>query len=302
MRLAELVKMMDGTNLDRDAEIENLGLIGYDDDAMLVFALNEKYIQQAAASPNVAGIILPQALRDLAPAHLGVIVAEDPRLAFFRLHNRLQTHTNFYGASRPTVIAKSAQVHPTAVISEQDVFIGERAVIGPHVCLLGKVRIEEDVVLRAGTILGAEGFEFMRFPGGILPVRHAGGVVIHAGAELQAGCCVSRAVFRSSTEIGPGTKIDSSVNVAHNVRIGARCLIAASAYLAGSVRVGDEVWIGPGAVISNGLTVGDRACITLGSVVVRDVAPGERVTGNFALPHRAFLAHWVNSGHQSRHQ
>ena len=60
--------------------------------------------------------------------------------------------------------------------------------------------------------------------------------------------------------------------------------------VAGSTTIGDDVWIGPGASISSEIVIGNGASVTIGSVVVRDVAPGQKVTGNFAVDHKKFIA------------
>jgi UDP-3-O-[3-hydroxymyristoyl] glucosamine N-acyltransferase len=54
--------------------------------------------------------------------------------------------------------------------------------------------------------------------------------------------------------------------------------------------VGDDVWIGPAATVSSRVRVGDGARVSIGAVVVRDVGAGASVSGNFAMPHKAFLA------------
>jgi UDP-3-O-[3-hydroxymyristoyl] glucosamine N-acyltransferase len=94
------------------------------------------------------------------------------------------------------------------------------------------------------------------------------------------------------TEIGADTKISTGCSISHHVRIGLRCRIGASATILGSVVIDNDVWVGPSATISNLVRVGAGASISLGAVVVRNVRPAERVTGNFAIDHDAFLAEY----------
>jgi len=158
------------------------------------------------------------------------------------------------------------------------------------VTVLPHTIIGDEVILRAGSVIGAQGFEFKRIGESILPVAHAGGVRLSDRVEIQANSCVDRSIFGGFTEIGEDTKLDNFVHVAHNVKIGKRCLLAAHAMIAGSVTIGDDVWIGPSAAVSSEITIGDGAYVTLGSVVTRDVAAGQRVTGNFAIDHDKFIA------------
>ena len=120
-------------------------------------------------------------------------------------------------------------------------------------------------------------------------MAHAGGVRLGDRVELQANTCVDRAIFGGFTEIGEDTKCDNLVHIAHNVKIGRRCLLAAQAMIAGSVTIGDDVWIGPSAAVLSEITIGDGAYVTIGSVVTRNVAPGQHVTGNFAIDHDKFI-------------
>ncbi|MDY6833875.1 MAG: UDP-3-O-(3-hydroxymyristoyl)glucosamine N-acyltransferase [Chloroflexota bacterium] len=199
-------------------------------------------------------------------------------------------NTGFYWKDFNNQIANSAQIHPTAYIESKNVRIGERCEIGPNVSILENSILEDDIVIRAGAVVGTLGFEFKRILGRIVPVIHAGGVFIHNRVELQANSCVSKDIFGGFTEIGDDTKIDNLVHIAHGVVIGKRCLLAACAMIAGSVIIGDDVWIGPSASVSSEIVIGDRASITLGSVVTKNVASGQKVTGNFAIDHDRFIS------------
>jgi UDP-3-O-[3-hydroxymyristoyl] glucosamine N-acyltransferase len=202
----------------------------------------------------------------------------------------LANHTDFYSKPFKVEIASSSRIHPTAYIANRNVRIGERCEIGPKASILEGSILEDDVVIRAGSVISTEGFEFAHIDKKIMPIIHTGGVLLHNRVEIQANCCISKAVFGGFTEIGEGTKLDNLIHIAHNVIIGERCLIAACAMVAGSAKIGDDVWIGPSASISSEVEIGDRAWITLGSVVTKNVGPDQRVTGNFAINHDRFIA------------
>jgi UDP-3-O-[3-hydroxymyristoyl] glucosamine N-acyltransferase len=267
-----------------------LGNIDQNKPGQFAFVQSEKYLPKLLESRNISCVLTKKELLPMIPEGMGVMVSEHPMKSYYEIHNRLAGETDFYGRSFETVVGESSRVHPRAYVADNNVRIGERCYIGPNVSILENSVIEDDAIIRAGSVISTEGFRFERLENEILPVLHAGGVLIHRGVEIQANTCVARAKFGGDfTEIGEETKIDNLVHIAHNAKIGKRCMIAASALVAGSTVVGDDVWIGPNATISNKLSVGDRAFITLGSVVTRNVASGEKVTGNFAIDHKRFI-------------
>ncbi|MGD0952891.1 MAG: UDP-3-O-(3-hydroxymyristoyl)glucosamine N-acyltransferase [Methanotrichaceae archaeon] len=290
MKLSEIT--VGSIDVIKDGEFTFVGNINQDKPKQLSFIENKKYITSLQSSPNISCILIREDLVPFIPEGLGVMVSNNPRKSFYEIHNYLAMKTVFYGMPFETVISDSARVHPTAYVSEMSVRIGNRCHIGPNATILENTVLEDDVIIRAGAVIGTEGFRFERIDKEILPVHHVGGVLIHKRAEIQANTCVASAKFGGdSTEIGEDTKIDNLVHIAHNAVIGKRCMIAASAMVAGSAVIGDDVWIGPNACVSNGLTVGDSAFITMGSVVTRNVAPGQKVTGNFAIDHDKFINH-----------
>ncbi|HSB53157.1 MAG TPA: UDP-3-O-(3-hydroxymyristoyl)glucosamine N-acyltransferase, partial [Gemmatimonadales bacterium] len=170
----------------------------------------------------------------------------------------------------------------------EDVVIGDDSVIGPHaVCYPGAL-LGRRVVLKAGAVVGGPGFRFLSGLDGHRRVPHLGACVLEDDVEIGSGSCVDRGSFED-TVIGAGTKIDNLVQVAHNVRMGKRCLVAGTTGIAGSVRIGDDVVIAGGVGIADHVTVGNRAVLSAKSVVIGPVADGETVGGYPARPHRIFL-------------
>jgi len=274
----------------RNGEFQSLGLVTHDRPRLLVFLEHEQHLARLLENRHTACVVTTQDLAEKLPSRLAVAIADNPRKTFYEFHNDLVANTEFYWKSFATEISPGAHIHPRAFVAERNVRIGKGTVIEAGVTVLERSIIGDDVVLRAGCTVGSQGFEFKRIEGQILPVAHGGGVRLHDRVEIQANCALSRSVFGGFTELGEDTKLDNLIHVAHNVRIGKRCLLAASVMVAGSVIIGDDVWIGPGASISSEVAIGDGASITIGSVVTKDVPPGQRVTGNFAIAHDKFVA------------
>lgn len=288
MKLSEIKKIGE-IKVARDCKFESLGTVKHNSPNQLVFIEDAKYVPEILNKPNISGILTKEEIVPLIPKGMGVGTSSNPRKSFFKVHNYL-AKTEFYGKPFKTQISPGAIIHPTAYVAERNVLIGKGCYIGPHVSVLEGSLLKDNVIVRAGSVIGTEGFEFKRIEGEVVAVTHTGGVLLHNNVEIQANCCVSKSVFGGFTEVGEYTKVDNLVHIAHNVVIGKRCLLAACAMVAGSAVIGDDVWIGPSASISSEVTVGNNASITLGSVVTKNVAPSQRVTGNFAIDHDKFIA------------
>jgi UDP-3-O-[3-hydroxymyristoyl] glucosamine N-acyltransferase len=145
------------------------------------------------------------------------------------------------------------------------------------------VRIGSRVVIHAGSVIGGDGFGYVLSGAGHVKKPQVGQVVIEDEVEIGANCTIDRAML-DATVIGTGTKIDNLVHLAHNVRVGQRCIILAGTVVGGSVTIGD------GAIISGNVTVIDNVTIGAGAIVIghsgvsKDVGSGETVFGYPALP------------------
>ena len=218
-----------------------------------------------------------------------------------------------------------AGIHPTAVVGrgttwQEPVAIGPHAVLGQGVqlgrnvrigtgCVLGDgVAVGDDtqlypgvtlyagtalgkrVIVHAGAVLGSDGFGYIPGKSGEAhrKIPHVGCCLIGDDIEIGANTCIDRGSV-DDTVIGSGTKIDNLVHIAHNVRIGARCLIMAQVGIAGSVQVEDDVIIAGQAGISDHLTIGRGARLLVQSGHIANVPADATLFGYPARPHREFL-------------
>jgi UDP-3-O-[3-hydroxymyristoyl] glucosamine N-acyltransferase len=214
------------------------------------------------------------------------------------------------GIHPSAVVDPDASVHPTAEIGPLAV-VGARAVIGagckigPGAVIGAGVVLGQDcrvganasishalvgarVYIYPGARVGQEGFGFAITDTGFVTVPQLGRVILEDDVEIGANSCVDRGASHD-TVVGRGTRIDNLVQIAHNVRLGAACVIASQAGLSGSCVIGDQVQIGGQAGFAGHITVGSRAKVGGKAGVMSDVPPGADVVGSPALPVREFF-------------
>jgi UDP-3-O-[3-hydroxymyristoyl] glucosamine N-acyltransferase len=287
MKFSELPDTF-GLNIVRDGAFECMGILAYrDNPSMFVFIENVKYLRELDRA-IVSCVVCPASVAEHIGPEFGVAIAESPRKAFFAIHNYL-ADTAFCRKLTERFIDPTAKVDSRATVPAESLHIGAGSVIEANVVIAPNTWIGDNVTIRAGTVIGSDGFQFIRNGEDIIAVRHAGGVWLCDGVEIQSSCCVDRSVFGGYTRIGENTKIGQFSLVAHNTVIGKRCLIAPHAMIAGSAVLGDDIWLGPSVTISSAVKIGDRASLTIGSVATKDVPPGQKVSGNFAIEHERFI-------------
>jgi len=272
-----------------DREIRNLGKLRSAKGGLMSFAETRDYLERGLSKSNVRVLVTNKGFNGVRTDKM-LILADNPRLAFYQFQNYLVRETDFYGRKLKSVISPTANIYKTAFVAEYNVTIGDRVIIGPHVTILENSIIGNDSIIQPGTVIGSEGFECVRYKNSVLSVKHGGGVRIGERVEIGSCTCIDKHVFRGDTVIGDDTKIDNLVHIAHGVIVGERVTIVANSGLAGNVRIGNDVYIGFGSTIL-GLKIGDRAFISIGAVVTKNVPKGMQVTGNFAINHEKFIKH-----------
>ena len=191
-------------------------------------------------------------------------------------------------------IGARARVHALAYVG-RGVEIGEDSVIHPHVVLRDGVRLGRRVIVHAGAVLGSDGFGYMQDSGRHRKIPQVGGVVVEDDVEIGANVTVDRATL-GATVIRRGTKVDNLVHIAHNVEIGADCLIAAQTGIAGSSRLGHHVVLGGQVGIGDHVTIGDGAMMASKSGTSTDLEGQAKYGGIWARPLLQSQRIWVAQG------
>lgn len=261
---------------------------------------------------NAGAVLLTPVFRAVSGGPATRIVVEDPRAAIQRLAREWYAPTEpAWGLHSTATVAPGARwqgrisLGQGAVIEAgatlgTDCVIGAFAVVGAqarlgdgcrvgmHAAIAAGTVIGNRVTLKAGARVGGGGFGFVSAAGSHEPVTHVGQCVLEDDVEVGANCTIDRGSF-GDTVIGAGTKIDSLVHVAHNVRIGRHCLIMAQVGIAGSTEIEDDVILAGQAGLADHLRIGRGARVAAQGGVVGDVPPGATVSGYPARSHREVL-------------
>lgn len=214
------------------------------------------------------------------------IQVNDPKRAFAKCIERFAIGDipRKVGIEQTAKIGANCKIAPDTYIGEysiveEDVTIGKNSVIESGVYIRSGTSIGEWCIIKSGSIIGGDGFGFCKAPNGVWEkFPHLGKVLIEDNVEIGSNTVIDRSVL-GNTVVGRGTKIDSLVYIAHNVKTGANNIIAANVTLAGGVSTEDNVWIGPSSSVLEGCHIGQDAYIGMGTVVIRSVEASTKVVG-----------------------
>jgi UDP-3-O-[3-hydroxymyristoyl] glucosamine N-acyltransferase len=261
---------------------------------------------------EAGAVLVPESLADENGGPATRIVVAEPYRALVQLLAVLHPAPTAAAGVAPTavigeavVLGEGVSVGPHSVVG-RCVRLGARVRIGAGVVLGDGVQVGDDavvdanvvcyagtvlgarVVVKAGAIVGGDGFGYIHGPHGHTRIPHVGGCVLEDDVEIGSNCTIDRGSL-DDTVIGQGTKLDNQVHVGHNVRIGRRCLVMGGVGIGGSTRIGNGVVVAGHSTLVDHVTVGDRARIGARSFVIGDVPGGADVSGQPARPHRETL-------------
>ena len=276
--------------IDNERDFDYLSLCAENlDFPCCTFVDDSSYINKISKS-SIMLMVSEELSAHLLKRHYGVCIINQPRIAFFKLHNYLSHIDGYRRKKEKSRIGSMCNISPMSSVADENVIIGNNAVIEEFVVIRENTIIGDHSIIRAGTVIGGQGFEFKHEGEKTIAVEHAGGVIIGDDVEIQHNTCVDRAIYPwDNTIIGNGVKIDNLVHIAHSVKLEKNTLIVANSSIGGRTYIGENSWVGISATVRNGIAIGKNSRINMGAVVTKDVSDRESVTGNFAISHDLFV-------------
>ncbi len=304
------------TEVDYDLLLTDVAPLSEADPGHLSFFHNSAYAEALRTTRAGAVFVTPDA-ETLVPAGVTRIVVQDPYRCFGQAATLFHPPT----VTTETIIDPSAQVSPDAQLGAgvnigPFVHIGAGAQVGAgsvlqaHVSIGENVRLGRDCIvctgaslshalvgdrahIKPGARVGQSGFGWAlgqhRDGYGLHQrIPQLGRVILGDDVEIGANATVDRG-SGPDTVIGTGTVIDNHCLIAHNVRIGQRCVMAGFSGVAGSGILEDDVVVGARVSILGHIRVGAGTVVMAGSQVTKSFPGGMRLSGVPATEHRQYL-------------
>lgn len=308
-QLAELVdgkvfgdpdRVITGANIIRDAVAGEITLMDKPDQTTLLMEdcqASAVLVREESDKLNIDGIIVAN-----------VHEAFGKTIRFFQPWEQ----TAAVGIHRSAVVSLAAVVDPTATIGagaviSDGVVIGKETVIHSGVYIQAGCRIGKDVVIfpgavlydrtevgdrciiHANAVLGAYGFGYDSSTGKHILSAQLGNVVLESDVEIGAGAMIDRGTY-GATLIGEGTKIDNTVQIGHNCRIGKHNLICSQVGIAGSSTTGDYVVMAGQVGVRDHVHIGTGAMIGAKAGISSDIPNGQQTLGVPGGPAKVVLS------------
>ncbi len=143
-------------------------------------------------------------------------------------------------------------------------------------------QIGDNVIIHAGTVLGADAFYFKRRKEREVQydkLESCGRVIIEDDVEIGAGCAIDKGVS-GDTIIGKGSKLDNHIHIGHGAVIGKNCLFAGQVGIGGKAIIEDEVILWGQVGVSKDLTIGKGAIVYAQSGVGQTIEGGKVYFGS----------------------
>jgi UDP-N-acetylglucosamine acyltransferase len=180
--------------------------------------------------------------------------------------------------------APAARIHPTAVVSPEAV-LAEGVIIGPQVVIDGPVIIGSDCILRPHAVLFGPltiGRGNLICSGAVLGERpqhlkyneEATRVEIGDHNIFREHVTVHRGTTQSwTTQIGSHNFFMVNSHVAHDCKVGNRCILANGALVGGHCELADNVYLSGNSALHQFVRVGRLALLSGCSATTKDIPP-----------------------------
>ncbi len=314
LKLSEISKILNKNFSGNDVEIKFLTGVEEASPGSLTFAKSNKFLK--IAEKNGASAIIVEENMETTIPH---IKSKNPQLDFIKLIKYFYPENHFKdlkGISKTAKISKNAIIGKNVYIGDYTIImgntqIGDNCKIFPHVVIYPNVKIGNNcvihsfstirenseignnVVIHNGSVIGGDGFGFVKDENGRYhKIPHVGKVIVKDNVEIQSNSCIDRAPY-GATIIEEGCKIDNLVQIAHGCKIGKNCVFSSQTGIAGSTIVGENVICAGQVGIADHLKIGDNAVLFAKTGAALKVKPGEVICGYPPLKVETFRRNYV---------
>jgi len=307
--LEKIAKLVNGKIIDGDKNIlvSQIASIKEAKKGDITFIFDKKELKKISENQITAScVILPENIKTIS---IPKIIVENPKLAFAKLLEFfIPSTTPPQGIHSTAIISKHAKIgkevsigayvviedgveiedkviiYPLTYIGNK-VVIGEKSILYPNVTVNKNVRIGKSVIIHSNTVIGSDGFGYVKNGKIHHKIPQKGEVII--GDDVEIGACVTidRATI-GATIIDRGTKIDNLVQIGHNVKIGKNCIIVAQVGIGGSATIEDNVTLAGQVGISDHVIIRQNTIVAARSGVIKDIGPNLIVSGFPAHSHQ----------------
>ena len=279
-----------------DRVLEGVATLGAGEDGCLYFVSRELTASVRESLAALRGCVVVAPKGSASAGDWGdclVLEADRPRAVVAKVLGLIRSERRHAPWVAERSIDATASVSPLAVV-EGDVEIAAGVVVEPF-CVIGpEVRIGRGTIIRSGarlfprvrvgeessvgvnSVIGHEGYGFVRDEAGDKTrMPHLGGVVIGSRVEIGALVTVQSGTI-APTVIEDYAKIDDHVQVGHNSRVERGASVTSGVVIAGHAVIAAEAWVGINSSVRDGRRVGSHALVGM-DVSLQDDLPDESV-------------------------
>ncbi|AHF96781.1 UDP-3-O-(3-hydroxymyristoyl) glucosamine N-acyltransferase [Desulfurella acetivorans A63] len=307
----ELSQIINGTYIgEKDIKIDGVASLMRADEYKVSFLSNKKYTKYISSTK--AGCIIVDELFDISLyKDKNFIVCKNAYLGFalaLTYFYKTKLEGNF--KSPKATIDDSAIVSENAYIGDFSyiaknakignsyimpmVYVGENSIIGdnciiyPNVTIRENVEIGNNVIIHSGSVIGSDGFGYVKDNGRHYKIPQIGKVIIEDDVEIGSNVSIDRATL-DETIIRKGSKIDNLVQIAHNVEIGENSILVSQCGISGSTKIGNNVILAGQVGIAGHLTIADNTIVTAKSGVGTNIKKSGIYSGIPVYEHSKWL-------------
>ncbi len=175
------------------------------------------------------------------------------------------------------VVGDNTQIYPNVTIGD-NATVGKGSLLYPNVTVYHGCKIGNNVIIHAGSVIGADGFGFAPNANGYDKIPQIGIVTIEDDVEIGANTCIDRSTM-GSTYLRRGVKLDNLIQIAHNTDIGANTVMSAQVGIAGSTKVGEWCMFGGQVGLAGHIKIGNKVFLGAQSGVPGNIKDDQTLIG-----------------------